>query len=120
VSRTMDKQSNPVRQHRRIPYPPDLVVSYEGFEGQIRVYSPNISPHGMFINTPSPLPQGAVLTISFRLPLVNFNFTARSEVRYCLPGVGVGVEFVEITDEARSAIEREIAEMSKEIEAAAR
>jgi hypothetical protein len=32
----------------------------------------------------------------------------RGEVRYCLPGIGIGVEFVGIRPEAVSAIEREI------------
>jgi hypothetical protein len=29
-------------------------------------------------------------------------------VRYCLPGIGIGVEFIEISDEAREAIADEL------------
>ena len=38
---------------------------------------------------------------------------ARAEVRFCLPDVGVGVEFVEISDEARHAIEAELASWNR-------
>jgi hypothetical protein len=34
----------------------------------------------------------------------------RGEVRYCLPGVGVGVEFIDISPEARHAIDEEMAD----------
>jgi hypothetical protein len=49
-----------------------------------------------------------VLKVSFRLPWTNYKVTARCEVRYCLPGVGVGLEFVEISEAARRAIEDEL------------
>jgi hypothetical protein len=55
----------------------------------------------MFINTNRRLAEGAVLNLQAE-------FRTRCEVRYCLPGVGVGVEFIGIsTDEVR-AIEKEI------------
>jgi len=34
--------------------------------------------------------------------------TPRAEVRYCLPDVGVGVEFIDIAPEAKAAIEDEL------------
>jgi hypothetical protein len=37
----------------------------------------------------------------------------RCEVRYCLPGVGVGVEFVGIAPRDEKAIRKEIQEFSK-------
>src|SRR5689334_22812134 len=82
----------------------DLQVVYEGFGRHVEVRAPDISPQGMFINTPQAFPQGTVLKIRFRLGHSGRLIQARSEVRYCLPGVGVGVEFVDITDEMRNAI----------------
>lgn len=62
----------------------------------------------MFINTNRRLAEGAVLNLQFRLALSGAEIRTRCEVRYCLPGVGVGVEFIGIsTDEVR-AIEKEI------------
>jgi hypothetical protein len=81
---------------------------YEGFEEDISVRPPDISPHGMFINTRTEYPQGAVLKLRFRLSRTGIVIETRCEVRYCLRGVGVGVEFVAIPPEAVKAIENEI------------
>ena len=89
-------------------YVRSLSVIYEGSSEDITFRAPDISPKGMFINTPNHLPEGAVLRVSFQLPRSNFEVLARCEVRYCLPGVGIGVEFVEISQEAQRAIEEEI------------
>jgi hypothetical protein len=89
-------------------YVRSLSVIYEGSSEDITFRAPDISPKGMFINTPNHLPEGAVLRVSFQLPRSNFEVLARCEVRYCLPGVGIGVEFVEISREAQRAIEEEI------------
>ena len=52
--------------------------------------------------------QGAVLCVEFRLTRSDVLVRARAEVRYCLPGVGVGVEFVDISPDAQRAIEEEM------------
>jgi hypothetical protein len=85
-----------------------LAVAYEGSAEEITLHAPDLSSKGMFINTPNHLPEGAVLRVSFQLPHSNFEVLARCEVRYCLPGVGIGVEFVEISPKAQRAIEEEI------------
>ena len=103
------EKSNPVRQFKRFRYPPDLTVSYEGADGHIHLSGPEISVQGMFINTPAILPEGAVLRVSFQLTRVNFKVAVRCEVRYCLPGVGVGVEFIDLPAAARDAIDQEVA-----------
>jgi hypothetical protein len=62
----------------------------------------------MFINTNRSFPEGAVLNLRFLLSLSGVEIQTRCEVRYCLKGVGVGVEFLGITPEAVHEIEREI------------
>jgi len=86
----------------------DLSVTYEGHSEEIPVRVPDVSTHGIFINTQQCFPEGAVLRVEFRLMRSDFTVKARAEVRYCLPGVGVGVEFVEISPEAQRAIEEEM------------
>jgi PilZ domain-containing protein len=68
---------------------------------------PDVSRQGMFINTTRNFPEGAVLNLRFRLALTRAEIHIRCEVRYCLPGVGVGVEFIGISPEAVRDIERE-------------
>jgi hypothetical protein len=86
----------------------DLSVTYEGFSEDILTRPPDISTRGMFINTNRNFPEGAVLNVKFRLARSGVQVHSRCEVRYCLPGVGVGVEFIEISPEAVAAIEKEI------------
>jgi len=87
----------------------ELSIVYEGNSLDIPVRAPDISTHGMFINTAQRFPEGAVLRINFRLSRTNRPVTARGEVRYCLPGVGIGVEFIGLPEDAQLAIEEEAA-----------
>jgi hypothetical protein len=100
--------SNPVRQFKRYSYPSELEVTCDGTPGKIPLSGPNISVQGMFINTPTAFAEGTVLSLTFRLTRIGVKVSVRGEVRSHVPGVGVGVEFVGITTEARLAIEQEL------------
>jgi len=86
----------------------DLSVTYEGHSEDVATRPPDISTRGMFINTTKTFPEGAVLNVRFRLAISGHEVRSRAEVRYCLPGVGVGVEFIDIAREHVRAIEKEI------------
>ncbi|MHB8411563.1 MAG: PilZ domain-containing protein [Candidatus Acidiferrales bacterium] len=86
----------------------DLSVSYEGHSESIITRLPDVSPRGMFINTAKHFPEGAVLNVRFRLARTGAQVQTRCEVRHCLEGVGIGVEFVDISAEAARAIEYEL------------
>jgi hypothetical protein len=62
----------------------------------------------MFVNTARNFAEGAVLNLKFMLSLSGVEIKTRCEVRYCLKGVGIGVEFVGISPDAVEDIEREI------------
>ncbi len=85
-----------------------LHVVYEGRTEVIPVRPPDISPMGMFINTPATLPQGSVLQLHFRLARTGHDVCTRAEVRFCLPGVGIGVEFIGLTAKQSRAIDAEL------------
>ena len=97
------------RTARRVHTVEDISVHYEGRTEEVAARLPDVSPGGMFINTPYRFPEGAVLNLRFRLSITGAEINTRCEVRYCMPGVGVGVEFVGISPEATEAIEHEIA-----------
>lgn len=63
----------------------------------------------MFINTSRSSPEGAILNLRFGLVPANVEIRTRCEVRYCRPGVGVGLEFIGLSPEALKTIEQEIA-----------
>lgn len=97
-----------IRQEIRYPQLSELSMIYEGATENVAVRPPDLSPHGMFINTPNEFPEGAVLKLRFRLSRTDVLVQTRCEVRYCLKGVGIGVEFVDAPPEATRAIEKEI------------
>ena len=85
-----------------------ISLNYEGHSEQVEARPPDVSTQGMFINTSRNFPEGAVLNLKFLLSLSGVEVQTRCEVRYCLRGVGVGVEFVGITPQAVREIEHEI------------
>jgi PilZ domain len=111
------KDQKPKTENRRAarhPHLSELSMIYEGFEEDICVRPPDLSPHGMFINTRTEYPEGAVLKLRFKLARTGVVIQTRCEVRYCLRGVGVGVEFVAIASESVRAIEEEISSQLQE------
>lgn len=101
-------QQNPSRDAERFAAYRGLNLVYEGRSEVMEVRAPDISPKGMFIHIPRQFPEGAVIKVEFWLSRSGHRVQARAEVRYCLPGVGIGVEFVDITDIDKDAIENEI------------
>ena len=85
-----------------------IAVQYEGTEERIISRVPDVSTTGMFINTSRQYAEGAVLNLSFCLALSGLEVNVRGEVRYSLPGVGVGVQFIDLPENAIHSIEREI------------
>ena len=108
MNETNRKTSVAIRQDVRYPQLSELSMNYEGATEDVSVRPPDLSPHGMFINTRSDYPEGAVLKLRFRLSRTGVLVQTRCEVRYCLKGVGIGVEFVDVTPEITRAIEEEI------------
>lgn len=102
---TAQKDSRRFARHQHFS---DFSLTYEGRSDALCIHPPNISVKGMFINTSADFPEGSVLKLSFRLARTGARIATRCEVRYCLAGVGVGVEFIGLSPEGRQAIETEI------------
>jgi PilZ domain len=83
-------------------------LNYEGHSEEVAARPPDVSTRGMFVNTARNFTEGAVLNLKFMLSLSGVEIQTRCEVRYCLKGVGIGVEFVGISPDAVEDIEREI------------
>ena len=92
----------------------EITVSREGDDELIRIKAPDLSVTGMFITAAGTFPEGTVLNLRFRLAATGIEVRTRCEVRYCHPGIGIGVEFIGLSPEATGAIEREL-ELSREV-----
>lgn len=102
------KQFSATRRESRFSHLSELHLTYEGGGDSVFIRPPDISLHGMFVNTSTHFPEGAVVILRFRLTRSNIEVQTRAEVRYCLGGIGIGVEFLAIGPEAVSAIEEEL------------
>lgn len=96
------------RRELRLQQLSQLHMSYEGTGGEVPIRAPDISVHGMFLNTSTHFPEGAVVNLRFRLTRSNVEVQTRGEVRYCLAGIGIGVEFIGIGPDAVRAIEEDL------------
>lgn len=86
---------------------------YEGGGTENAIRPPDLSAHGLFVNTATHFPEGAVVNLRFLLTRSNVEVQTRGEVRYCLPGIGIGVEFVGLGVESVQAIEKELGAFSR-------
>lgn len=102
------KTSGSTRRSARLATLRELSVTYEGHSEDVALRPPDISTRGMFINTNRNFPEGSVLNVQFKLGQSGAQVSTRAEVRYCLAGVGVGIEFIDISAESLRAIEREV------------
>jgi len=102
------KSNIAARKEARYPQLSELSLAYEGFTEEIILRPPDLSPHGMFINTAKEFPEGAILKLRFRMARSGILVQTRCEVRYRLSGVGIGVEFIDISSDAVRAIEEEM------------
>ncbi len=69
----------------------------------------NVSPGGIFVETPEEIPPGLLADLDLRLdgaPLAN----TLGLVRWWKPGEGVGIEFFYGTEEEKEALDRYLAE----------
>jgi hypothetical protein len=108
-----ESTSPPARREPRIQHLTELHLTYEGDVGEVPIRPPDLSLHGMFVNTSTHFPEGAILKVRFRLTQLNLEVQTRGEVRYCLPGIGIGVEFVALGAEASRAIEKVLRAFSR-------
>jgi hypothetical protein len=101
------------RSEPRIQHLSELSMMYEGEINEIQIRPPDISEHGMFVNTSTQFPEGSVVNLRFRLTQSNIEVQTRGEVRYCLSGIGIGVEFIGIGRDSVLAINNEILALSR-------
>ena len=66
----------------------------------------DISLGGLYMNTRAEVPDGGTLMV--RIPIGQQEIVCSAEVVYRNPGFGLGVRFLDLTDEARAVLEREI------------
>lgn len=84
------------RKYVRYPFREDILI-----DGSRQAYSQNICEAGMFISTLHPVEKGRIITLTIA-SLV----TVRAVVKNFQSGIGMGVEFIEVTHDQAEAIKQ--------------
>ena len=82
-------------------------VYFDGTDATGVASTKDISPGGLYLNTQTAIPEGAMLLV--RIPFrKDVEVVSRAVVVYSDPGRGVGLRFQGLSDEARASLEREL------------
>ena len=85
-------------------------VFYDGKEGTGVASSRDIGVGGLYMNTRTEIPEGSVLPV--RIPVrEDQQIVCNAEVVYSNPGLGVGIRFQGLTDDARALLENELGDV---------
>lgn len=91
------------RRAKRVSYPCEAEC-YGAASNPLSPRISDLSVTGAFIDSMTELPAGTRLNLKFALPSGKIAVTA--EVAHSMPHFGMGVRFVDLTDEQRKAIEQ--------------
>jgi len=72
---------------------------------EIRV-TRDVSVGGMFFDLRFPLPIGSEMTVTFRLYPAAPPLTCRAKVTFSRVGLGMGIQFVDLNDQAREMLQK--------------
>ena len=81
-------------------------VFFEGQDSTGIASATDISLGGLYMNTQAQVPEGARLMV--RIPLGGREIICAAEVVYRNPGLGLGVRFIDMSDDARTLLEQEL------------
>jgi hypothetical protein len=82
------------RKFRRFPFREDIVI-----DGTNMCSSMDISEGGLYVSAIQAFDIDSILRVTF--PFKGQMVTFSTRVRYCQPGIGMGLMFVDLTDEQK-------------------
>jgi CheY-like chemotaxis protein/Tfp pilus assembly protein PilZ len=88
-----------LRKHERFPFREDILI-----DGTRMHTSMDISEGGLYISTIQTYGENDLINIT--LPFKGESLTVKAQVRYCQPGIGMGVMFIELNAEQRTKIRK--------------
>ena len=95
------------RKHKRVPL--KVAITCRSSDRVMQVHSENISTSGLLVRCDDPFSQDSEISISFTLPNASTSLGLRARVAHVVPGVFMGLEFLEVPAESRAPIESYVA-----------
>jgi hypothetical protein len=107
--KAMSDDAKTKRRYARVATPKGIWVAWQGHsqQGVSRVRDLNLG--GLFVVTPTPAPQGTVVTLLLSVP--EGEIRTRSTVRNVTPDEGMGVEFTDMALQDQTRLQALIARL---------
>lgn len=94
-----DRDHKEFRRHERFPFIEDILV-----DGTKSCRTTDISEGGLFISAIQSFESGDVMEVS--IPTKSEKINAKAQVKYCQPGIGMGIAFIEADEELKIKIKK--------------
>jgi len=98
------------RSARRVSYLCEVECSGAG-TSRMNARINDLSVTGLFLDSMTPIPEGSDLNLRFEIR--GKQISVRGQVRYCMPQIGVGVRFLDLSSEAQALIEQLLSDSSE-------
>ena len=98
------------RQHRRATLVAQ--VRCEALDREEVLLTRDVSVGGMFVSTPKPFPSDAKVSLSFSLRPGDPSLSCHGTVAYPIQGLGMGVQFEDLSEPDRAALQKFVDEAS--------
>lgn len=85
------------RKYERFPFREDILV-----DGTKQCTIMDISEGGLYVSAIQHFEENSVIEVA--IPFKGGKLTVKAQVRYCQPGIGMGIELVDLNDEQRTKI----------------
>jgi hypothetical protein len=92
------------RQHRRARLVTQVRCEALGREEML--LTRDVSVGGLFVSSKDPFPMGSDISVALQLVAGGKSLAAQGKVVYCLKGLGMGIQFADLCDDARGALEK--------------
>lgn len=92
------------RKHRRTTFSTEVWLGQDGIFTRTRVVLRDLSEAGAFLETSQKFPVGSILNVQFMLPEISYPISSTVAVRHLGGDAGLGVEFLDISPEARHIV----------------
>jgi CheY-like chemotaxis protein len=93
----MNENRRECRKHERFPFREDILI-----DGSRMCTSMDISEEGLYVSSIQSYVENDVIELT--IPFREKKLTVKARVRYCQPGIGMGIMFIDLKDQQRAGI----------------
>jgi hypothetical protein len=94
---TMEDGQQEHRKHERVPFRKEILIDGVGVSTSL-----DISEDGLYISGMQSYEENSFIEVT--IPFKEEKLKIKAQVRYCQPGIGIGIIFIDLNDEQQTKI----------------